>query len=158
MMLKIIRNSDAVAGALLAALGLFIIGEALKWEIVGVDGPGPGFFPLGYGSVILVLSLALAANSLLRATEPMREASGTGDRAGLWAALLTWLAFTGAVALMPALGFVISFALLTFVLVWRIFHQSPRKAALTALGCALGFYLVFPLALGVGLPVGWLGF
>ena len=34
---------------------------ALRWTYMGEDGPGAGFFPLWYGGVMVVLSLALVA-------------------------------------------------------------------------------------------------
>lgn len=149
---------DTIAGVLLAGLGGYIISQALKWEIVGIDGPGPGFFPLGYGIAILVLSLALAIGSFLRAAPPASEKSAPADRGGLWAALLAWACFTAAVALMPVLGFATSFAALTFVLVALIFRKPLLTAAITAVFAALGFHLVFPFALGIALPTGRLGF
>ena len=56
------------------------------------------------------------------------------------------------------LGFVVSFALLTFFIAAVMYRRPVRIAATIAVASAAGFYLVFPLALGVSLPVGMLGF
>ena len=158
MMTRIGRNGDAIAGALLAALGVFIIAQALKWNVINADGPGPGFFPLGYGMAIFILSVALCAGSIMRQRAPETiETDHAEGRSGLWSALLAWAAFAGSICLMPLLGFFISLALLTFALLSLIFSKSWQTASMTALMCAIGFYVLFSLALGVDLPVGRLG-
>ena len=58
------RDGEALAGAALAALGVHIVRQALGWEIMGPDGPGPGFFPFGYGALMIVLSLGLGLTVL----------------------------------------------------------------------------------------------
>jgi len=152
---RVLRDSDVIAGALLAALGVFILREAWKWEYAGFDGPGPGFFPMWYGVAITALSLWLAVGRVLRLRT---EESGAVDWPGVGRALGTWAAFGASVALMQPLGFVLSFALLTFFLVTVMFHQPVKTALLTAVGLSGGFYLLFPLLLNVPLPTGLLGF
>jgi putative tricarboxylic transport membrane protein len=152
---RLMRDSDILAGSLLAALGVFIITEANRWEYMGFDGPGPGFFPLWYGIVITVLSLWLV---LGRARALRSTTTGTVGWASVRRALGTWAAFVVSIALMQPLGFVLSFALLTLVMVRLQFGQPWRTAVLSALGLAAGFHILFPLALDVPLPTGWLGF
>jgi putative tricarboxylic transport membrane protein len=152
---RLVRDSDVIAGALLAALGVFIITESSKWEYVGFDGPGPGFFPLWYGLAITILSLWLVVG---RALTLKRHAVTANDWAGVRRALGTWVVFVGSIALMPWLGFVLSFALLSFILVRFQFGQSLRTALFAACGLAVGFYVLFPLALDVPLPTGIGGF
>jgi hypothetical protein len=65
--------------------------------------------------------------------------------------------FTASAALLQPLGFVLSFGLLTFLLVTVIFRQSLLAGFVTATGCTGLFYLIFPLALGVSLPTGPFG-
>jgi putative tricarboxylic transport membrane protein len=148
------RDGDVVSGGLLAALGLYVVLEARTWTYSGPDGPGPGFFPLWYGVLMVALSLILVGSRIAKARV---EHEGPADRKGIGRALGTWLAFVVAVALLKPLGFVLSLALLTFFLVTVIFRRSPVTAAITAGAIALGFHLTFPVALGVQLPVGLLG-
>ena len=61
------RTGDFVSGIALAALGAFIVERAHGWTYMGEDGPGPGFFPTWYGSVMVVLSVVLVARSVLAA-------------------------------------------------------------------------------------------
>ncbi len=155
MIQRVARDSDVIAGGLLAALGVYIMIQARQWEYVGFDGPGPGFFPLWYGLAITVLSLWLV---LARVLKLRREDTGVVDWTGAGRALGTWALFAASVALMPWLGFVVSFGLLTLILVRIQFARSWRTALFTSVGLGGGFYIVFPLLLDVPLPVGVLGF
>ena len=148
------KSGDLWSGVVLAALGLTIIVQAWQWEYLGPDGPGAGFFPLWYGIAILGLSVVLIVSTL-------RRGSGRGnpiDWARLVRAFSTWLALAVSVALFKPLGFVISFALLTYFIVAAMYRRPLATAALVAVASAAGFYLVFDRALGVSLPAGVLGF
>lgn len=157
MLQRVVRDSDVIAGSVLAALGVFIMTEANKWEYVGFDGPGPGFFPLWYGLAITLLSLWLVIGRTVTLKRQATAASAI-DWAGVRRALGTWVVFTVSVAVMPWLGFVLSFALMSFVLVRVQFGQNLRTALFSAVGLATGFYVLFPLLLDVPLPIGRLGF
>ena len=138
------RSPDFWSGLALAALGGYTVYAARGWEYLGQDGPGPGFFPLWYGIAMLVLSVFLVFNSFGK-TEPV-------SWRGAGRAFATWGAFAVSVAVLKVVGFLISFAVLTFFLVAVMYRRPPAIAALVAIGVAAGFYLVFPLALGVALP------
>jgi putative tricarboxylic transport membrane protein len=136
------RSPDFWSGLALAALGGYIVYAARGWEYLGQDGPGPGFFPLWYGIAMLVLSLFLVVK-------------GEGESVswkGAGRAFSTWGAFAVSVAVLKVAGFLFSFAVLTFFIVAVMYRRPPAIAALVAAGVAVGFYLVFPLALGVALP------
>jgi putative tricarboxylic transport membrane protein len=150
---SILRDGDAISGAVLAALGVYIFLQARQWDYMTPDGPGPGFFPVWYGIAMIGLSLALIASRIRRATSP-----GPIDWRRIARALGAWLGFAISVVLMEPLGFLVSFALLTFVMVMVVFGRSPVTAAATALAAALGFYVIFPLVLGLSLPTGLFGF
>ena len=149
-----LRNGDVVSGALLAALGLYIVTQASRWNYYTPDGPGPGFFPTWYGLLMIGLALVLIVTTALK---PKPQEPKT-DWVGSTRALIVWLAFAVCVAVMGALGFRISFTLFTFFIVFVIFQRSLFAAALTAVTTTAAFHLVFPVLLGVQLPVGWLGF
>jgi len=149
----ILRNGDVLSAAMLAALGVYIVTEARDWGYLGDDGPGPAFFPIWYGIVLIVLSSALIAMTI--AKQPKAE---TPDWQRVGRALVTWAAFAGSAVLMAWLGFLISFAILTFFMIAVVFRQSPVKAVVVAVCAAAGFYVVFPFALSVSLPTGVFGF
>jgi putative tricarboxylic transport membrane protein len=149
----IARNGDVISGAVLAALGVYIFMQSRAWDYYTPDGPGPGFFPSWYGASMAALSLLLIRNAV-------RDSSPQGgvDWRATGRALATWLAFAISVALMEPLGFLVSFALLTFFIVAVIFRRPLLTAAATAVVAALAFHLTFPVVLNVPLPTGLLGF
>jgi putative tricarboxylic transport membrane protein len=147
------RRGDVVSGAVLAGLGLYIIVEARRWEYLGADGPGPGFFPLWYGIAMLVLALLLVGTSVGGGSAP---AAGRGRELGR--ALGAWGALAACVALVSVLGFLLAFGLFTLFVVAVMYRRPLLPALAVAVGCAVAFYLVFPLALNVALPTGVFGF
>ncbi len=153
---SIFRDGDVIAGALTAGLGAYITATATRWDVMGPEGPGPGFFPIGYGIALIILSLILIFQRFTAARRT--EENHPFDWAGFRRAASAWVAFTAAAALMPTLGFYISLGLLTLFLGLFVF-EKPLKNALTAgVLSAVGFYIVFDKALDVALPAGLLGF
>ena len=138
-------GADFWSGLALAGLAAYIIVQASGWEYLGEDGPGPGFFPLWYGIAMAALSAALVVSSLLRKRE-------TVDWRGAGRAFALWLALALSVAALKLVGFVIAFAALTFFVVAVMYRRPLRVAAAVALALAAGFYVLFPLALGIAVP------
>ena len=149
----ILRNGDVISSAVLAALGVYIVMEARGWAYYNEDGPGPSFFPIWYGIAMVVLSLTLIAITVAKQTK-----AETPDWPGVSRALTTWAAFAVCSLLMGWLGFMLAFGLLTFFMITFVFQQPPVTAGIVAVVAALGFYLVFPFALSVALPIGVFGF
>ena len=149
------KSGDIVSGGVLAGLGVFIIVEARGWEYLGPDGPGPGFFPLWYGMCMVALSVLLVATSL---AQRARERGAEVNWREIGRALAAWAGLAACVGLLKVLGFLLAFGLFTFFLVAMMYRRPLPLALVVAFGTAIGFYLVFPLALNVALPVGWLGF
>ena len=135
------KSPDFWSGLALAALGGYIVVTARGWEYVGQDGPGPGFFPLWYGIAMLILSVVLVFTAK---TEARWKGAGR--------AFAAWAAFAASVALIKLLGFLVAFAALSFFIVAVMYRRPLAVAALVAVSVAAGFYVVFPLALGVALP------
>jgi putative tricarboxylic transport membrane protein len=139
-------NADLWSGLALAALAGYIIVQASGWDYMGPDGPGAGFFPLWYGVAMAVLSAALVVSSVLRSEPESVDWRGAGR------AFAIWLALALSVAAFKLVGFVIGFAGLTFFVVAVMYRRSLTVAAAAAVGLAAGFYVLFPLLLGVNLP------
>ena len=148
------KSGDLWSGVALGALGIYIVVQSWQWDYLTPEGPGPGFFPLWYGVAMVALAAALIVINLARRSAGRKSVDWTRVRR----VLLAWLALAVSVALFKPIGFVTSFALLTFFIVAFMYRRPPGVAAGVAVASAAGFYLVFPLALGVSLPVGFLGF
>lgn len=149
------KTGDIVSGGTLTGLGIFIVVEARGLEYTGLDGPGPGFFPLWYGACMIVLSLLLVGTSLGAAAA---GPGGATDWREVGRVLASWSAFALCVALLQVLGFLLAFALFTFFLIAVMYRRPPGMALAVAVAMSAGFYLLFPLALNVELPIGKLGF
>jgi putative tricarboxylic transport membrane protein len=138
------RGADFWSGLALGGLGAYIIVTASRWEYLGQDGPGPGFFPLWYGIAMSALSLLLVVSSF--------KAEGRIDWSDAPRALAAWLAFAAMCASLKLIGFLAGFALLTFFIVAVMYRRPLKVAAAVSAALTVGFYLLFPLALGVKLP------
>lgn len=147
-------DRDVVAGIVLAGLGGYVAWRSLGWDLMTEDGPGPGFFPLCYG----VLMVALSALLVLRAVLQPRPPEADPDEGGHWRALATWAAFAGAAFAMQWIGFVAGFALLSAVVVVFVFGRGWARGAAVGIASAGVFWLVFERLMGVGLPAGPWGF
>jgi putative tricarboxylic transport membrane protein len=140
------RAADFWSGLALAALGAYIIFQASRWEYLGADGPGPGFFPLWYGIAMVALSLGLVFQSISKGNPEVINWSGASRAFGTWAALVV------AVALLKVAGFFVCFAALTFFIIFVMYRRPWQVAAIAAVASSAAFYVIFPLALGVRLP------
>jgi len=149
------KTGDVVSGAVLAGVGIFILLEARHWEYLGPDGPGPGFFPLWYGISMVALALLLMVTSFRqRSAEPGKPVDWLEVRR----ALIAWTGLALCVGLLKLLGFLLAFGLFVFFLVYVMYRRTIVTATVTAIAMAATFYLLFPVALSVELPVGKLGF
>jgi len=149
------RNSgDLISGAVLAGLGILVVMEARRWDYLAPDGPGPGFFPMWYGIAMIALALGLVAVSL------KQRAAGGGPVkwAEVGRALFAWAALTACLALIKVLGFAVTLTLLTLFIVSVMYRRPLSHGIAAGVLTSAGFYLVFPLALNVELPVGVFGF
>jgi putative tricarboxylic transport membrane protein len=85
-------GADFWSGLALGGLGAYIVFEASRWEYLGPDGPGPGFFPLWYGIAMAGLSLVLVVSSTLQREAEAIDWRGAGRAFGAWGALLAAVA------------------------------------------------------------------
>src|SRR3989442_12307697 len=148
------KSGDLWSGVALAALGLYIIVQARQWEYLGPEGPGPGFFPLWYGVAMLGFSALLIVSNLRRGY----SRGNAIDWTKLGRALSTWFALAVSVALFKPLGFVISFALLTYFIVAVVYRRPLATPALVA-GCRPpGVFFLFCFSPRGSPPLGGPGF
>ncbi len=146
---------DLLSGAFITALSLYIVAVSIPWGVYGSAGPGPAFFPLLYGGLMLVLGLALVGRSLSG-----RSSAATGadaaDPEGRRAALATWLALATSIPAMMLLGFLGGFTLFALFVVKVIFKKPLLVSAIVAIAVTGGLYLLFQVLLDIDLPAGLL--
>ena len=148
------RKGDFWAGLALAALGIYVVSQAWGWSYMTEDGPGPGFFPLWYGAVMVVLSLLLTAGTVLKHDPKGKSKVIRWDE--LRRAMTCWAALAVCVAIIKFVGFMIAFGLLTWFIIAIMFRRTQTEALAYAFGGAVGFYALFSWALELPLPMGTL--
>lgn len=148
---QFMRNGEIIAGLALAALGSYVAMQSLKWEIMGMS--GPGFFPLGYGILMVVLSLVLVVRAVL-GRGPKADEVGPTDWRGILVALSLWAGFAATVPLMKYFGFFLTFGLLMFFVGRVIFARPIPHVLAGAVVAPLLFFAVFTYGLQLRLPVG----
>ena len=142
------RTAELVAAAAVFALGLGALGGALGLGF-WTRGPGPGFFPLWLG-VLLVLLAAVWAGQVVRGKnvhEPEPIPSG-----GRRAVALVLGALLVAILLLDVVGYQLSMtALVLFVLV-AVGRRGWFSSIVVALAAGVGIYALFANVLQVYLP------
>jgi len=146
-----LRSGDFWSGLALAALGTYVVVQARGWTYMNEEGPGAGFFPIWYGGLMVVLSLALALGAVLKPSHRAEVRWKDVSRA-----MTAWVAFVACVAIMPIVGFPIAFALLAAFIVRVMCGEPLRTALAVAVVGSAGFYALFELALDLSLPKGLL--
>jgi hypothetical protein len=138
------------------AVGLLLSLWSLSYNIGTLSQPGPGFYPLGLGILLIFFSLILLGQGIRSSPEtkktPPFSVSGGWKRVAYAVLILLLLTF-----LYERIGYLLTFFLLIMLLMAGAGPQSWRRIILVALFSALGVYLVFVRLLQQPLPRGFLG-
>jgi hypothetical protein len=107
--------------------------------------PGSGTWPMLISVVLIVLGLALLP--AIRRTDDAERFGGPS-----WLVLVGLATMVVFVVLIPVIGFEIPTALLAFVWLRFLGHETWRSSIITSLGVVVAFYLIFVAALAVPIP------
>ena len=149
-------KGNLIAGACLAAFGIYVISVASKLPYVSEVGPGSGFFPLWLGIGLVLLASGLMFASFASSGNRAKNESQSWKTSAR--ALAGWLAMMVAIALLGRIGFALSFVILTMFLIVALDRRSATLAVAVGIGLAVAFHLIFVIALDVSLPVSPWGF
>ena len=143
---------DHVAGGVLAAFGLLVIGLSGDLPVGSLSFPGAGMMPKLLASLLIAFGLML----VLRAGDsaPLAEISWQDLPHALRVTAVTALA----VALYQTAGFLLTMTLLLFVLIFGVERRRLVPAAAFSLGVVALTYLLFAVALKTPLEQGVFGF
>jgi putative tricarboxylic transport membrane protein len=155
------KNRDRSMATIWILLGLIISIWSSTFPFGTWDDPGPAFFPLGCGFILIALGSVLfflagkrGQDVAAKSPEPLLPGGAAGKRVyfGLGGILLS-------AALFETLGFVVTCFLMILFLI-RI--TDPKRkwsyALFYSVVSALVSYVVFKLLLKTELPAGFLGF
>ena len=136
------KDVNFLAGLALACLSIYILHTASRWTLFNAEGPGPGFFPVGYGLIMLGCSLVLIYQRITAPVDTRPKVARTAlDESGFKAALLSWVAIIASVPLMYFFGFVVGFGLVILFMVKVVFERSWRTV-ITSGSIVAGLYVI----------------
>lgn len=154
-------RADIIGGLLLAAGFGVVLWEASSFQYGTEFAPGPGFTPVWYSVIGIVISLTIAGlawRSVRQSPQRQPDSGGRLDGAGLLRVGAALAGMTGMLMVASLVGLLP--ALLAFLLFLTLVVQ--RLPILPATGASLAtvvfIYFVFVHFLGVPIPTGPLGF
>lgn len=145
-----VRTAELVVGALLAAFAILVIWTNYQLGAGWADdGPEAGYFPLRMGLFILIASIAVIVQALLK-----NDTSPFAERAQLRQVAVVLVPLVLYVALLQVLGIYVASALFIGIFMMWVGKFSWWKAAMVGIGINLVLFWVFELQFKVPLPKG----
>jgi len=147
-------KKDQISSLIWMFLAIYIIAASLRLPLGNWRDPGPGFLPLGSGTILFILSIINYMQAAKIASHEKKSdlASLAGKKNLLLGALFAY-AF-----LLEVLGFLLT----TFFVLFFLFKAiEPQKWIISIGGSALASilsYIIFELWLRSQLPKGFFGF
>jgi hypothetical protein len=153
------NRPDLASGLALAGLGIFVIQQSRQLTYRDEFGPGPGLLPFWLGVLLTALAIWQAAAALSRrSVQAPSSPASKADASRTRRLLMTLAALAVTAGLLEWLGFVVSFGLLAFFLVYVVQRRSFRQAVTVALVMSVAFLLVFRVIVPIPLPLNVWGF
>jgi hypothetical protein len=147
------RRGGLLAAGALALIGLIFAWQASLLDLGQIGLPGPGFFPLVLGALLVVFSAVIAIEGRLGSSK-LGASKDEPLEVGHVQVLTTFAALLAVPLLFELLGAYITLGLMSVVLLVFIARVSVLLAVLSsAIGMATCWYL-FGELLGVRLPIG----
>ena len=144
------------SGVFWLVIGIILTIWSSHYQIGRFAQPGPGFFPLGLGFFLILLSLMVIMD------EWKRFSLNSGDASPPISDGWKKVVYTVAILFVAAfffekIGYLLTFFFLILLLMRVVGGQSWKMTLLVAFCATLGAYLIFVLLLKQPLPRGLLG-
>jgi hypothetical protein len=141
-------KTDRVAGAALAALGLYVFWESRALPLGTLSNPGPAYMPTVLAVLLILFGVVIAVAG---AASPPIGTLGWGEARR---ALVVIAACVVAALLLERLGYRLTMGLLVLFLVGVVERRHPVFALAFAMALSALSFLVFSTLLRVPLPRG----
>ena len=145
-------RTDHAAGGVFVAFGLIVLAMSGELPFGTLSFPGAGMMPKLTAGALMFFGLVL----IVRAHEsPPLAGIARGD---FWHAARVTAVTATAIALYRTLGFIVTMALMLFVLIFGTERRHPLYAGIFSIGVVLLTYVLFTHALKTPLDAGIFGF
>jgi putative tricarboxylic transport membrane protein len=151
------RKADRIFGVIGLGLALWCYIESQKFHYMADFTPGPGFMPFWVGVVLAVLSCYLILDTFKRKPSEKDNKKILPALHALYRVGAIMLALVIVTALMKFLGFPLTLALFTIVILSTLEHYSVIKSIGYGIAYATVTWFVFEYILTMGFPKGFLG-
>ena len=150
------KHGGVGSGIFWLVIGILLTIGASRYEVGRFAQPGPGFFPLGLGLLLILLSLTVIVGELKRSS--LNSQDNPPPISDGWKKVVyTVVILFVAAFFFEKIGYLLTFFLLILLLMRVAGGQSWKMTLLVAFCSTLGAYLVFVLLLKQPLPRGLLG-
>lgn len=149
-----VRWPQFAGAAVVLAIGAAAVASALNlgyWD----RGPGPGFFPLWTGVLLIGLALAWAVQTYLGKALPGQDRPAPGSRGQV---SLVVAGFAAVVLLLDVTGYQLTMFLFVLYLLLVVCRRRLLESLVFAVVAGVGVYALFANVLQVYLPTASLGF
>lgn len=150
------QRIDVGLGAIVLALGLFVLlqGQELDFYLGGI--PGPGFFPSLLAGALAITGTLLCLSGLF-GSKDTSEDFDPPTRAQAKRSLAVWVALLAAVLLVSVAGFLLAMLALVAVLVFGLEGKRNLRGLAAVILIPVAAHLLFAELLLVDLPTGVFG-
>jgi putative tricarboxylic transport membrane protein len=143
-----VKYGDCWAGAVIAVIGAIAVAAARQLEMWSDFGPGPGFFPVVLGSVLVLMGGWVSIAGWLHHGVSAATSPTFRKPFKIAAAMAAYI------AVMQVIGFTVATALFLFILLRWIESRPAWQAVALAVCVTAGVHLVFVTFLKSSSPVG----
>lgn len=150
------KRADIITAIVLIAFAVFIIVNAVHMKIMQQYAPGPGFFPLLLGILLIILSLGILWQGIDPKKADKKTAFASKERTLSSVKLILGLAVYAAV--LETLGYIIATFLLVLYIMLFVSKDKVKLSIITSLCITLLIFLIFQVGLQLHLPMGLLKF
>lgn len=148
---------DLISGVFWLCIGLTLCVWSSAYQIGAMTQPGPGFLPLALGGIVAFFALVLIVRTVRSGKRKGWQQGAPMSMRRQNRVFLTILVLLVAAFLFEKVGYLLTFFLLSLLLLLIAGVKSWIQIGVIAVCSTLGIYIVFVLLLKQPLPTGLLG-
>jgi putative tricarboxylic transport membrane protein len=151
------KTADRIYGVIGLGLALWLYLESTRFTYMTEFTPGPGFLPFWVGVCLALLSVYLIIKTFMREPCEKDKATVLPEKHALYRVGLIMVMLVIVRYAMDFLGFTVTLALFTTVILLLLEHYGIIKSAGYGVAYAVVTWFIFEYILAMGFPKGFLG-